>query len=272
MSILTSGNDPLENKRMFVGAKNVEGSPNNEMIFSTFVVDWYAIIPEAYYKEYLPDNLKNINLDDPVNNTYFLIYITDTYESIHGDHSAQRIMSLQRWNMIDSNNNYLKLSYYAGINTSNTDRKPEALFMDDGDSSHKDRSWYLIHDSEHNHEPYMWATVRENGAGFGMASTEARDKYGDRPGDPMNSPAWCIGKYVGKINSLLPKYDLRTEFEVDNNRIGRVPTCWKIYQSTNETNPKWQLLDVHYKDDILYGNGGSTATNQNYEFTCNFGQ
>lgn len=269
MSILTSANDPLENKRLFVGAKNVEGTPNNEMIFSTFVVDWYAIVPEAYYKEYLPDNLKNINLDDPVNNTYFLIYITDTYESIHGDRNAQRIMSLTRWNMIDSNNHYLRLSYVNGVNTSNLDRKPEALFMDDGDETYRnDRMGFIAN----NHEPYMWATERENGYAFGMASTEARDKYGDRPGDPMNSPAWCIGKYVGKLNSLMPKYNLRTEFEVNNDRIGRVPTCWKIYQSTNETNPKWQLLDSHYKDDILYGNGGSMATNQNYEFTCNFGQ
>lgn len=268
MSILTSSYDPLENERLVVGALDNEGRPIAGFEFGTMVVDWYAVVPEAYYKEYLPDNLKNITLEDPVNNTYFLIYITDTYDSIHGDSGAQRIMSLTRWNMINSDNHYLRLSYVNGVNTSNTNRSPNALFLDDGDETYRnDRTGFI----NHNHEPYMWATKRENGSEFGMASWEARDKYGDRPGDPMNSPAWCIGKYVGKINSLIPKYNLRTEFETDNNRIGRVPTCWKIYQSTNETNPKWQLLDVRYKDDILYGNGGSAATNKNYEFTCNYG-
>ena len=268
MSILTSSYDPLENERLIVGALDNEGRPIAGFEFGTMVVDWYAVVPEAYYKEYLPDNLKNITLEDPVNNTYFLIYITDTYDSIKGDSNAQRIMSLTRWNMINSNNHYLRLSYVNGVNTSNPNRSPDALFLDDGDETYRnDRNGFIAH----NHEPCMWATTRENGQAFGGANTQYRDKYGDRPGDPMNSPAWCIGKYTGKINTLLPKYNLRTEFETDHNRMGRVPTCWKIYQSTNETNPKWQLLDSHYKDYILYGNGTISDTNKNYEFTCNYG-
>ena len=274
MSILTSGYDPLPNERLVVGAIDNEGRPIAGLELSTMVVDWYAVVPEEYYKEYFPDNIKNITLEDPVNNTYFLIYITDTYESIHGDSAAQRIMSLQRWNMIDSNNNYLTMSLYNSTNwvsygsittDTNANTYVGGIFTDNG--VRHEQSYYPTKISYGGRsESVMWAGVRENGKQFGMASWEARDKYGDRPGDPLNSPAWVIGKYAGKCNSLLTKYDLRAEWE--SGRLGRVPTCWKVYQSTNSTTPEWKLLDVHYKDDVMRWGG----TSKLYEFNCNYGR
>ena len=264
MSILTSSYDPLENERLIVGALDNEGRPIAGLEFGTMVVDWYKVVPEAYYKEYLPDNIKNYPLENPTQNTYFLLYITDTYESIHGDYAAQRITSVQRWNMVN-NNAYLPLSLVYGTNTSNKDRTPEQALLDNG-TKHPD-SYYP--DSKYN----MWATMRENGQYFGGPNTETRDKYGDRPGDPMNSPAYIIAKYNGTL-SLLNRYDLRIEWEtsprtgIGGDRKGRVPTCWKVYQSTNTSTPEWKLLDVHFLDDMLYTQGRSS---KNFEFTCNYG-
>lgn len=274
MSILTSSYDPLENERLIVGALDNEGRPIAGLEFGTMVVDWYSVVPEAYYKEYLPDNLKNITLEDPVNNTYFLIYITDTYDSIHGDSGAQRIMSLQRWNMIDSSNNYLRMSVYDSTNwvsmgsittDTNANTYVGGIFSDNG-VRHEQSYYPTTITYGGSTASIMWAAVRENGQHFGMANWEQRDKYGDRPGDPLNSPAWVIGKYTGKCNSLLTKYDLRIEWE--SSRLGRVPTCWKIYQSTNTSTPEWKLLDVHFLDDILYAQGRAS---KNFEFNCNYG-
>ncbi len=262
MSILSKS--PLDNDKLMIGAKNQDGTSVAGFEQAIWTIDWYKLNPEDYFKKYLPDNIINYPLENPTQNTYFLLYITDTYESIHGDNAAQRIMSVQRWNMV-KNNNYLPLSLVYGTNTSNKDRTPEQALMDNG-TKHDD-SYYP--DSKFN----MWATTRENGSEFGMANWEQRDKMGDRPGDPENSPAFIIAKYNGTL-SLLNRYDLRIEWEtsprtgIGGNRKGRVPTCWKVYQSTNTSTPEWKLLDAHFLDDMLYTQGHSS---KNFEFTCNYG-
>ena len=73
-------------------------------------VDWYTICPEQYYEIAKPEIDPPIDLADPVNNTYILLYVTDTYESWYGEtHSmseaAQRLLSIQRWFIYDNNDN-----------------------------------------------------------------------------------------------------------------------------------------------------------------------
>lgn len=279
MSILTSSYDPLENERLIVGALDNEGRPIAGLEFGTMVVDWYAVVPEEFYKEYLPDNLKNITLDDPVNNTYFLLYVTDTYESIKGDNTigdgAQRIFSIQRLNMYNPSNSesYLKLDYYNSTNwvsmgylttDTNSNTYPGGIFSDNGivyEQSHYPTNTYY----NGSYQNILWAGLRENGHYFGGPDTQYRDKYGDRPGDPMNSPAWVIGKYNQALGQTkITKYQIRSDTEYI--RRGRMSSCWKLYQSTNELNPKWQLLDVHYKDFGLstLGENRASAINCNY--------
>ena len=263
MSILSKS--PLDNDKLMIGAKNNDGTPVVGFEQAVWTIDWYKLNPEDYFTHYLPDNIKNYPLENPTQNTYFLLYITDTYESIHGDYAAQRVMSVQRWNMVN-NNSYLPLSLVVGTESNrNLDRTPEQALLDNG--TKYDDSHYP--DSNYN----MWVSKRENGSEFGMGSMEQRDKMGDRPGDPENSPAYIIAKYNGTL-SLLNRYDLRIEWEapprtgIVGDRKGRVPTCWKVYQSTNTSTPEWKLLDAHFLDDMLYTQGYGS---KNFEFTCNYG-
>jgi len=290
MSILTSGNDPLENKRMFIGAKNVEGSPSNEMIFSTFVIDWYSIVPEAYFNEYLPDNLKNLDLVDPVHNTYFLLYITDNYESAFLTlDESQGLASLQRINLYDNQNNFLSLDLMTNDkgesvageaysrHPANMDNcHPSVVFKDKGVKYTDDH--YPTKNDSGNEE--QWAGYRDNETIMYFGNANRTGKMGDRAGDPTNRAAWVIGRYNGALNYDIPKYQLRVEWEntgypsssFNKKRQGRIPSCWKLYQSTNTTNPTWKLLDSRYLDKTMYQNYVPAAHPANaFDWVCNHG-
>lgn len=264
MSILTSSYDPLNNQKLIVGAIDSDG--NTIFNDNIMCVDWYNICPELYYEKSLPDSVKSVTLDDPVNYTYLLLIVSDTYGSLYDIPNAQGIMSLQRWRLYEQNNTEIQATFFKSSQQLPDEQHLGAQYLFIGDPVPQ----YLYpgfnpdnpHDEEISYTPKQWATLDEYGISFDL-------EHGRRPGDPANGCAWAICK-VPRRSTFIPKYSLTLDWELGTehgrqDRYGRIPATWKIYQTTNSDIPEWKLIDLHYRDGCML----SHESSKSWSFDCN---